>query len=184
MKFTLGLAQDADLKRAEELTLRTHQLNTTGYTYSYDELNQLCQSDRHILLIASLNDKYGTYGKIGLALIERQEKFWTLKLLLMSCRVMSRGVGTIMVNYILKLAKEAGVPLRAEFIANDRNRMMYVTYKFGNFQVLEERGGLTIFENDCSKIQDFPAYVEVEITHPPSCHPAALCSEYAATARK
>ena len=162
MKFTLGPAQEDDLKRAEELTMRTHQLNTTGYTYSYEELDQFRQSKRHKLLIASLTDKYGTYGKIGLALVECGEEFWTLKLLLMSCRVMSRGVGTIVVNYILRLAKEVGVPLRAEFISNDRNRMMYVTYKFGNFRVVEEVGELTVFENDCSKIQPYPGYVEVQ----------------------
>jgi FkbH-like protein len=163
MKFTLGSAQEEDLRRAEELTLRTHQLNTTGYTYSYDELNQFRQSKQHKLLIASLSDKYGVYGKIGLALVECGSKHWTLKLLLMSCRVMSRGVGTILINYILRLAKEAGVPLRAEFISNDRNRMMYVTYKFGNFRVVEEREDLTVFENDCNKIQQFPEYVEVQI---------------------
>lgn len=163
MKFTIGPAHEEDLKRAEELTLRTHQLNTTGYTYSYDELSQFMRSKRHKLVIASLTDKYGTYGKIGLALIECGEESWTLKLLLMSCRVMSRGVGTIMINYILRLAKDSGVPLRAEFISNDRNRMMYVTYKFGNFRVVDEIGDLTIFENDCSKIQDFPGYVDVRI---------------------
>lgn len=162
LKFTLGPAREDDLQRAEELTMRTHQLNTTGYTYSYDELNQFRQSERHKLLIASLTDKYGSYGKIGLALVECGEEYWMMKLLLMSCRVMSRGVGTIMVNYILKLAKEAGVPLRAEFISTDRNRMMYITYKLGNFQVVSQTGDLTIFENDCSRIQGFPPYVEVE----------------------
>ena len=38
LEFTLARATERDLQRAEELTLRTHQLNTTGYTYSYDEL--------------------------------------------------------------------------------------------------------------------------------------------------
>jgi FkbH-like protein len=163
LKFAIGSAMEDDLKRAEELTMRTHQLNTTGYTYSYDELNQFRQSEQHKLLIASLTDKYGTYGKIGLALVECREDYWMLKLLLMSCRVMSRGVGTIMVNYILKLAKEAGVPMRAEFIRTDRNRMMYVTYKLGNFRVISQTGDLTVFENDCSRVQDLPPYVEVEI---------------------
>lgn len=163
LKFTLGPAGEDDLQRAEELTMRTHQLNTTGYTYSYDELDQFRQSKRHKLLISGLTDKYGTYGKIGLALVECGEEYWLLKLLLMSCRVMSRGVGTAMVNYILKLAKQAGVPLRAEFISTDRNRMMYVTYKLGNFRVISQTGDLTIFENDCSRIQEFPPYLEVEI---------------------
>ena len=32
---------EGDLERAEELTVRTHQLNTTGYTYSFEELDSL-----------------------------------------------------------------------------------------------------------------------------------------------
>jgi FkbH-like protein len=163
MKFVISPVGEDDLKRAEELTVRTHQLNTTGYTYSYEELDRLRKSQGHKLLIASLDDKYGTYGKIGLALIQCGEKVWTLKLVLMSCRVMSRGVGTILINYILQLAKNNGVVLRAEFVPTDRNRMMFVTYKFAGFVEKEEANGLVILENDLSRIQSFPAYVDVKI---------------------
>lgn len=163
MKFTLGPAREEDLKRAEELTMRTNQLNTTGYTYSYDELNELRQSGDHLLLVASLVDKYGTYGKIGLALIEKQPEVWMLKLLLMSCRVMARGVGTIMLSHILSLAREAGVRFLAEYRSNNRNRMMLVTYKFANFKEIERQGEVVVFENDLQNIQPFPDYVDVEI---------------------
>ena len=142
MKFVLGPAKEEDLKRAEELTVRTNQLNTTGYTYSYDELAKIRQSDDHLLYVAGLDDRYGTYGKIGLALVEKGKDFWTVKLLLMSCRVMSRGVGTIMLNHILQLAKDAGVKVRAEFLSNNRNRMMLVTYKFGGFREIDRKGDL------------------------------------------
>lgn len=167
LDLTITTAKLEDLNRAEELTLRTNQLNTTGYTYSYEELNAFRQSDRHKLLIASLTDRYGTYGKIGLALIECAQDEWTIKLLLMSCRVMSRGVGTILINYILKLAKAAKVRLRAEFIQNDRNRMMYVSYKFANFREAVRDGDLIIFENDLLRIQNFPTYVKVRIIDQP-----------------
>jgi len=163
MRFTLGPAREEDLKRAEELTVRTHQLNTTGYTYSYAELAALRQSSDHLLLVADLVDKYGTYGKIGLALVEKGSEIWTLKLLLMSCRVMSRGVGTIMLNHILALARDAGVKLQAEFRSNDRNRMMQVTYRFAGFRQIEKREDLIVFENDLENIQPFPDYVEVGI---------------------
>lgn len=161
MVFTISQAREEDLRRAEELTVRTHQLNTTGYTYSYDELNALRQADTHKLFVASLDDRFGTYGKIGLALIECGAEKWTIKLLLMSCRVMSRGVGTIMMNHIMTLAKNAGARLQAEFISNERNRMMYVTYKFGGFKEVEKAGKLAILENDLSHIQPFPGYVQV-----------------------
>jgi FkbH-like protein len=163
MVFTLSAAREEDLQRAEELTVRTHQLNTTGYTYSYEELNAIRQSDTHKLFIAGLDDRYGTYGKIGLALLECSPEVWTIKLLLMSCRVMSRGVGTIMINHFLNLAKRSGVRLRAEFVANDRNRMMYITYKFGGFKEVEKIDNLIVFEHDLSQVQPFPSYVKVHI---------------------
>ncbi len=172
MIFTLAPAREEDLKRAEELTVRTHQLNTTGYTYSYEELAAFSRSPRHRLLIASLEDRYGSYGKIGLGLVERAPdpaggpEIWSVKLLLMSCRVMSKGVGTIMINHLLAEAKRAGARLRAEFVSNDRNRMMYVTYKFAGFKEVERRGPqgeVAVLENDLASIQPLPSYVDVRI---------------------
>lgn len=163
MVFTIKTAREEDLQRAEELTMRTNQLNTTGYTYSYEELNQLRQSDDHLLFVSSLDDRYGTYGTIGLALVEKEPTYWTVKLLLMSCRVMSRGVGTIMMTHIMNLAKAAGVPLRAHFVPNGRNRMMYITYKFGGFNEVDTQGDLAILENTLEQIQPFPDYVDIRI---------------------
>ena len=121
MVLTIFPAKEEDLQRAEELTVRTNQLNATGYTYSYNELNQFRLSDKYKLLMARLDDKYGRYGHIGLALVKCNPDVWTLKLLLMSCRVMSRGVGSIMLNHIMQLAKSHKVRLRAEFVPTGRN---------------------------------------------------------------
>jgi len=164
MRFTLAPCGQEDLQRAEELTVRTNQLNTTGYTYGYDELNAFRTSPDHVLLVAGLDDRYGSYGKIGLALVEKTTpEFWTVKLLLMSCRVMSRGVGTIMMSHIMNLAKAAGARLRAEFVPNGRNRMMEVTYRFGGFREVERRGEMILFEHDLGTIAPFPEYVDVRI---------------------
>ncbi|MEV2907828.1 HAD-IIIC family phosphatase [Paenibacillus larvae] len=164
MQFVISEAREEDLKRAEELTIRTNQLNATGCTYSYEELNWFRQSPDHILLVCELTDKYGSYGKIGLALIEIKEKYWHLKLLLMSCRVMSRGVGTVMLTYIMQQAKREGKKLRADFKQTDRNKVMYVTYRFANFKEIDHDGqGQILFENDLTIIQPFPPYIEVKI---------------------
>lgn len=163
MIFTIAPCREEDLKRAEELTVRTNQLNTTGYTYSYEELDELRKSPRHKLMISSLEDRHGTYGKIGLTLIEMDEDVWTVKLLLMSCRVMSKGVGTIMIHHVLRMAKEAGVKLRAEFVSNDRNRQMLITYRFAGFKEVEKVGEVSHMENDFSAIQPPPPYVDLRI---------------------
>lgn len=163
MVFSIAPAQEEDLQRAEELTVRTNQLNTTGYTYSYQELKHFAESDQHLLLISELDDKYGTYGKIGLTLVKCDAAVWTIKLLLMSCRVMSRGVGAVVINHLRNQARAQGVKLHAELIPNDRNRMMYMTYKFSHFKEMDKQGELVILENDLSEVQPFPNYLTVKV---------------------
>lgn len=163
MVFTLGPAREEDLKRAEELTVRTNQLNSTGVTYSYEELEAFLRADDHLLLVASLDDRYGTYGKIGLALVELGAEVWTVRLVLMSCRVMSRGVGTILLSHVMSMAREAGARLRAAFRDTGRNRLMKVTYRFAGFKEVERHGGVVVLENDLRNIQPFPDYVDVRI---------------------
>ena len=126
-------------------------------------MEELRCSDRHLLLMSELTDKFGDYGKIGLALVECGPEAWTIKLLLMSCRVMNRGVGTIMLNHILRKARESGVRLLSEFVSNDRNRMMYVTYKFAGFTEIENRGGTQILEHDLKSIPPIADYISVRV---------------------
>jgi FkbH-like protein len=161
MVFTITPASGEDLKRAEELTVRTHQLNTTGRTYSYAELEQLQRSGDHLLLLSELTDRFGSYGKIGLALVELGPEVWRLKLLLMSCRVMSRGVGTVLLNEIQRLAAQAGAGLEADFVVNDRNRMMYVTYRLGGFREVRRQGDEVVFEGPAGDIPAAPQYLTV-----------------------
>jgi len=161
MVFEIQPAAEGDLQRSEELTQRTHQLNTTGYTYSYEELDALRRSGDHVLLVARLTDRFGPYGQIGLALVEKGPDCWTLKLLLMSCRVMTRGVGTLLLHQVMRLAREAGARLRAEFRPNGKNRTMLVTYRFGGFREVERRGDQMILEHDLSAIPPWPAWLQV-----------------------
>jgi FkbH-like protein len=189
MRFSIHPAREADLRRAEELTVRTNQLNSSGQTFSYEELDELRRSPDHLLLVAGLEDRYGTYGKIGLALIAKEPAaaaghpvqsgggppVWTLKLMLMSCRVISRGVGSILLGHILQLAKAAGARLLAEFKSTPRNRMMLVAYKFAGFEEIGRRGELLVFEHSLAGLKDFPPYVEVALGEH-AAQPAALAA--------
>ncbi|MFH9347837.1 HAD-IIIC family phosphatase [Kitasatospora sp. NPDC017646] len=161
MTLTVLPAREEDLRRAEELTVRTHQLNTTGYTYSYDELDAFRRSDTHELLVARLEDRHGPYGTIGLVLVAKDPGAWTVKLLLMSCRVMSRGVGGVIINHLRRSARDAGVRLLAEYLPNGRNRMMLITYKFTGFRRLPGDDGPTLFEADLTDVPDDPRYLTV-----------------------
>jgi FkbH-like protein len=161
MVLTIEPARQVDLQRAEELTIRTNQLNSTGRTYSYDELDTLRSSPDHLLLVASLEDRFGNYGKIGLALVEMSEKTWHLRMLLMSCRVMSRGVGTVLLNHIMRQAREAGAELLADLVETGRNRMMQITYAFAGFEERERDGDRVVLQADLGRIQEPASYVRL-----------------------
>lgn len=59
LRLTVRSADERDLVRARELTVRTHQLNTTGRTYDLDALRALCDSPSHEVLVAELTDRFG-----------------------------------------------------------------------------------------------------------------------------
>jgi FkbH-like protein len=161
MEFSFGPAEAEDLARIEELVARTNQLNTTGRVYAHEELAALRVSAEHTLLVADLTDKHGPYGKIGVVLLHRTVDTWTIKLLLMSCRVMSRGVGGALITLLRQQAREAGVRLVAEFRATERNRMMYITYKFAGFSEVSETEGTALLEADPASIPELPAYLKI-----------------------
>ncbi|MFV2196817.1 HAD-IIIC family phosphatase [Nocardiopsis sp. LOL_012] len=163
MRLSISHAKEEDLKRGEELTVRTNQLNTTGYTYSYEELDAFRRSPDHELLVARLEDRYGPYGTIGLILLSLDGDVWTIKLLLMSCRVMSRGVGSIVITYLRRRAREANARLQAEYLPNGRNRMMFVTYKFSRFKEIGREGDLVRLEADLDSLQPYPDYVRLDL---------------------
>jgi FkbH-like protein len=164
MTFSIAPAAREDLQRAEELTIRTNQLNSTGRTYSYDELDALRLSAGHLLLVATLTDRFGSYGKIGLALVEQSSPDWRLNMLLMSCRVMSRGVGSVLLSHIMREARAAGRGLRADFVETGRNRMMQITYAFAGFREVSREGGHVVLAADLEAVQPLPGYARVEVT--------------------
>jgi FkbH-like protein len=162
MVLSVAPAEAADLLRVEELVARTNQLNTTGRIYSYEELEALRTSPEHRLLVAELTDRHGPYGKIGTILLHCTPETWTVKLLLMSCRVMSRGVGGALITLLRREARAAGVRLLADFRATERNRMMYVTYKFAGFSEVSETDGVALLEGDLQQIPELPSYLDVK----------------------
>ena len=61
----------------------------------------------------------------------------------------------------MNLAKKEKSHLHAQFLPTDRNRMMYITYKFAGFKETEKIDDLIILENNLTRIQSFPEYVDV-----------------------
>ncbi|MGW4072114.1 HAD-IIIC family phosphatase [Streptomyces asiaticus] len=153
-------ATEGDLDRAAELTRRTHQLNTTGITFDRDELAELVRDPGHWVIVAELDDRFGTYGTIGLAVLSTGPE-WTIRLLLMSCRVMGRNVGTALIAALARTAAAHGARTVAHFRPTDRNRQMLVTYRFAGFAVVSRSEDRVVLTMPDDRIPVVPRYVRL-----------------------
>jgi methoxymalonate biosynthesis protein len=129
----IGRATEQDLSRVEELTVRTSQMNATGVHYSAKTLRGLLADPGHEVLVVTLADRFGPHGAVGITLLEQHPGVWHLKLLATSCRVVSFGVGSTILNWLITQAALARAHVVADFRATDRNRMMEIAYRFAGF---------------------------------------------------
>lgn len=136
LRLSIAIATEEDLDRAEELTLRTNQFNATGDTYSRDDLAALLTAPEWIVLIVNVADRFGDYGRVGLCLIEIAPAGWTVRLMLFSCRVLSRGMGGMMLNWIASQAAARNTPLFADFVPTDRNRAMLIAFRLAGYDAV------------------------------------------------
>lgn len=123
-------ADEDDLSRVEELTLRTSQMNATGVHYPDEVLRGLLADPDHDVLTVTLTDRFGPHGAVGVLLLEYHRSVWHLKLLATSCRVVSFGAGAVILNWLIDQAARAGAHLAADFRRTERNRMMDIAYRF------------------------------------------------------
>jgi len=71
-------------------------------------------------------------------------------------------VGTVLITHIRNMAAENRARLLAEFVSNDRNRMMYMTYKFNQFKEVEKKDNWSLLENDLSSIPPYPSFMVIK----------------------
>jgi FkbH-like protein len=134
MQMNVYYAQRKHLDRIHELTVRTHQLNSTGNTYTKKQLQQLLTDKTHKVVICSLEDKYGNYGEVGLGIINTEPSRWTIKLILMSCRILNKGLGSILLFLFKQMGYKENVELFIEYKENDVNRPTQMAIIFAGFK--------------------------------------------------
>jgi FkbH-like protein len=142
-----------DLPRIQELVTRTNQFNSTGIRYSDADLEVLFRSPDHTFHVVSMIDRFGDYGRCGVALVRDETDAWSIESLLLSCRVAGRGLGSAFIAHLGDEATRAGTrQLRARYIKTDRNRQIGLLYRVLGFE--KDRAlstdAVTVFTYDLS----------------------------------
>ena len=85
-------------------------------------------------------DRFGDYGLVGVVLLHKAEKTIEIETLLMSCRVLGRGVEEAIFAKIADVAHASGADeIVGEYLPTKKNAMVSELYK-GHHFVLESDG--------------------------------------------
>jgi FkbH-like protein len=126
-KFELKLERPCagDFSRVEELIQRSNQLNATMLRTNKESLLEMYRNEDHFrFFIADLNDKFGSYGLIGIIVAEKlSTNDWQVLELAFSCRAMGRKVEHALINHLSKEAKREGAnQILLNFVKTEKNQ--------------------------------------------------------------
>jgi amino acid adenylation domain-containing protein/FkbH-like protein len=109
------------LPRVAQLTQRTNQFNVTTIRRTESEIRQL--TERATILTVTVSDRFGDYGLVGVMICESGTDALDVETLLLSCRVLGRGVEHAMLAHIGQLAVKRNKPwVRVHFHPSAKNK--------------------------------------------------------------
>jgi FkbH-like protein len=122
-EIAIAPASEADVPRLHELSVRTHQFNSSGAETTEAAFRAIIGSPGRDVLTVRLRDRFGDDGIVGGCVTEHgQDGRWTVRLLMMSCRAMGRGVIDALLAWLTRSAAEHGaLALDVPSVLNDRN---------------------------------------------------------------
>jgi FkbH-like protein len=119
---TFQSALQAPLSRAVQLLAKTNQFNLTTRRHSAAEVEEFASAAGGQAVVVRVRDRFGDAGVVGLALARNQGDSCHIDSLLLSCRVIGRGIETALLAYLGDHALRNGArQLVGEFIPTKKN---------------------------------------------------------------
>jgi FkbH-like protein len=109
LKIEISELGSENLARVSQLTQRTNQFNFTTIRRTEPEIRQLYQTGLLQCLTASVSDRFGDYGLVGVIMFTERETSLEVDTLLLSCRALGRGVEHKMLAQLGAIALERGL---------------------------------------------------------------------------
>lgn len=149
MKATSKPFEQNFYKRIAELTERSNQFNLRTIRYTVDDIERIANDENDITRYYTLKDNIGDNGLIAvliLKILNKEEVF--IDTLLMSCRVLKRGMEECIINNLVSIAKEKGYKkIVGEYIKTPKNNMVQDFYKRMGFEEISENRYELVVDN-------------------------------------
>jgi len=117
---------DYHIPRIAQLTQRSNQFNLRTKRYTEKDIDKIRKSKQYITRYFKLEDKFGEYGLIGIVILEKIDSDSVfIDILIVSCRVLKRGMEEFIFNKIVKLAASEGYnKIIGEYLPTPKNALV------------------------------------------------------------
>tara|TARA_X000000950_G_scaffold262452_2_gene333721 strand:- start:8624 stop:11113 length:2490 start_codon:yes stop_codon:yes gene_type:complete len=134
ISLNLNPLNDGNSQRAAQLCQKTNQFNTTTRRYDQKQLYELESSGSDVFII-NYKDKYSPAENLGLIILKYKDTNTVIiDLFLLSCRVLGRGIETIIPKLAIEVARKKGCKkIIAEIVKTTRNIPVREVFKDSGF---------------------------------------------------
>jgi FkbH-like protein len=118
------------LERAAQLVARSNQFNLTTRRRSAAALASLLADPAWSCLAVTLTDRFGESGLVSVVLARMEQTDLVIDTWLMSCRVLKRGIESLLRNSLCAIARSRGASaLVGEYIPTEKNALVAEHYR-------------------------------------------------------
>ncbi len=115
----------SQMGRVAQLTQRTNQFNATTRRRTESEIQHWCEAQGYGCRAVVVKDRFGDYGLVGVMLFQLQDDTLEVDTLLLSCRVLGRGVEYRMVAHLGEIATKQNLSsVVIKYIPTPKNKPM------------------------------------------------------------
>jgi FkbH-like protein len=147
--ITIFIDEPSIIPRVSQLTQKTNQFNLTTRRYTENQILTLVENKEDHVFAVSVKDKFGDNGLTAVCIIvnDSQTKNQVIiDTLLMSCRIIGRGIEYAFMNYIMEwLTNNHYLTVLSEFISTKKNEQVDRFYEDLGFRLLNNENGSKLY---------------------------------------
>ena len=146
--------------RIAQLTNKSNQFNLTTRRYTRADIEQMANDQHYITLYGRLRDKFGDNGLISVVIGEKIDDSLHIRLWLMSCRVLKRGMEQMMLDALAARAAADGCKeLIGYYYKTAKNKMVSDLYAVFGFEKIMQSGDDTVWRLDLARYEKQGKYI-------------------------
>ena len=152
------------IQRIAQLTNKSNQFNLTTLRCTEDDIRAMAGDKDYLCLCGKLTDTFGDNGIVTVVAGQTEGQALHLRLWLMSCRVLKRGMEDAMMNTVVAEAAARGVrEVYGYYYPTAKNGMVRDFYAgFGFEKVSEDETGNTVWKLAVDAYQPKPLHMTIK----------------------